>query len=209
MKWRKGGRSSSARETRFDSCFSAWLLLFASLAFITYYTSVALTYYYNPARNNAAGRSCHPHTTSWCPFLQVPQSISGRCSYAVHRDETWKAIGNLNSFSSTKAPRHSCHHRRKQNCRGFKSKWLRSEKHVARTQPHDAIDLPRLSSPSNRQSAIHTQCKYHPNQAHAVPASFHCSQPNWGSTRTPTHRPSLRHFRGLCWCPQPSASGAG
>jgi glutaredoxin len=58
----------SPRE-RFRLVFLSLALLFASLAFITYYTSVALTYYYNPARNNAAGQVVIL-TTSWCPFCK-------------------------------------------------------------------------------------------------------------------------------------------
>lgn len=56
----------SPRE-RFRLAFLCLALLFAFLAFATYYTNVALTHYYNPARTNAHGRVVIL-TTSWCPF---------------------------------------------------------------------------------------------------------------------------------------------
>lgn len=42
-------------------------LAFASLAFVCYHTSVALTWYHNPARSNPEGHVVIL-TTSWCPF---------------------------------------------------------------------------------------------------------------------------------------------
>jgi glutaredoxin len=81
--------------------FLCLALLFASLAFVTYYTSVALTYYYNPARNNPSGQVLIL-TTAWCPFCKSLKTslANAHMPYKeIDVESDWRA--NL-AFQSTK-----------------------------------------------------------------------------------------------------------
>ena len=62
-------KARTARE-RWRLAFLGLALLFACLAFITYYTNVALKYYFDPTRNNPPDQVVLL-TTAWCPFCKA------------------------------------------------------------------------------------------------------------------------------------------